>query len=201
MFLKIILKKKYLFEKKKKYLFLYFITWLIMLRRNYSVIFKITYINFLKLIYYALKILLKIYKQFNFFFFNYSKNIIKNFKLKNKIFKTHNLISYIIKITILKSNIYINITNIKGTILLASSSGLIKLKGSQKTKQLAYNRIIKFTKFKIRKLKNKIFAIHFIGIKPKYNRKKILKNFKKYFKIKNVKYFNLIAHNGCRLKK
>ena len=108
--------------------------------------------------------------------YNYQINPEKKFKLNNVNIKNYNLISYIIKITLLKSNIYINVTNIKGKILIACSSGIIKLKGSQKTKRLAYNRIIKFTKFKIRKLKNKIFAIHFMGIKS--NRKKLLKSFK-----------------------
>jgi len=135
-------------------------------------------------------ILIKTNKQFNFFF---------NILIANKNIKIYNLISYIIKITLLTSNIYINLTNIKGNIINACSSGKIKLKGSQKTKQLAYNRIVNFTKFKLKKLKNKNFAIHFIGLK--INRNKLLKNFKQYFYINNIKYFNLIAHNGCRLKK
>jgi ribosomal protein S11 len=125
----------------------------------------------------------------------FKKYFIKDYIIKNNFFNTSNLISYIIKITLLKSNIFINITNIKGIDLITCSSGLIDFKGSQKTKRLAYNRIIKYTKFKIRKLKNKIFTIHFKGKKSK--RKKLLKTFKKFFIIKNIKYFNLIAHNGC----
>jgi ribosomal protein S11 len=170
--------------------------WLKILKRNYSLI-KI--INVIKFNNYIVDVLAKINKQCNLFLYNYQTNPEKKFKLNNVNIKNYNLISYIIKITLLKSNIYINVTNIKGKILIACSSGKIKLKGSQKTKRLAYNRIIKFTKFKIRKLKNKIFAIHFMGIKS--NRKKLLKSFKKYFNIKNIKYYNLIAHNGCRLKK
>lgn len=180
-----ILKNTYIFLKKK-YIIIYLIMWLKILKRNYSLINSI---NLLKFNNYIVDL----------FLYNYQKNTEKKFKLNNVNFKNFNLISYIIKITLLKSNIYINVTNIKGKILIACSSGKINLKGSQKTKRLAYNRIIKFTKFKIRKLKNKIFAIHFIGIKS--NRKKLLKSFKKYFNIKNIKYYNLIAHNGCRLKK
>jgi ribosomal protein S11 len=193
--LQTILKNTYIFLKKK-YIIIYFIMWLKILKRNYSLI-KI--INVIKFNNYIVDVLAKINKQCNLFLYNYQKNPEKKFKLNNVNIKNYNLISYIIKITLLKSNIYINVTNIKGKILIACSSGKIKLKGSQKTKRLAYNRIIKFTKFKIRKLKNKIFAIHFMGIKS--NRKKLLKSFKKYFYIKSIKYYNLIAHNGCRLKK
>lgn len=193
--LQTILKNTYIFLKKK-YIIIYFIMWLKILKRNYSLI-KI--INVIKFNNYIVDVLAKINKQCNLFLYNYQINPEKKFKLNNVNIKNYNLISYIIKITLLKSNIYINVTNIKGKILIACSSGIIKLKGSQKTKRLAYNRIIKFTKFKIRKLKNKIFAIHFMGIKS--NRKKLLKSFKKYFYIKSIKYYNLIAHNGCRLKK
>lgn len=193
--LQTILKNTYIFLKKK-YIIIYFIMWLKILKRNYSLI-KI--INVIKFNNYIVYVLAKINKQCNLFLYNYQINPEKKFKLNNVNIKNYNLISYIIKITLLKSNIYINVTNIKGKILIACSSGIIKLKGSQKTKRLAYNRIIKFTKFKIRKLKNKIFAIHFMGIKS--NRKKLLKSFKKYFYIKSIKYYNLIAHNGCRLKK
>jgi len=193
--LQTILKNTYIFLKKK-YIIIYFIMWLKILKRNYSLI-KI--INVIKFNNYIVDVLAKINKQCNLFLYNYQTNPEKKFKLNNVNIKNYNLISYIIKITLLKSNIYINVTNIKGKILIACSSGIIKLKGSQKTKRLAYNRIIKFTKFKIRKLKNKIFAIHFMEIKS--NRKKLLKSFKKYFYIKSIKYYNLIAHNGCRLKK
>ena len=193
--LQTILKNTYIFLKKK-YIIIYFIMWLKILKRNYSLIKIINLIIFNN---YIVDVLAKINKQCNLFLYNYQTNPEKKFKLNNVNIKNYNLISYIIKITLLKSNIYINVTNIKGKILIACSSGKIKLKGSQKTKRLAYNRIIKFTKFKIRKLKNKIFAIHFMGIKS--NRKKLLKSFKKYFNIKNIKYYNLIAHNGCRLKK
>jgi ribosomal protein S11 len=193
--LQTILKNTYIFLKRK-YIIIYFIMWLKILKRNYSLIKIINLIIFNN---YIVDVLAKINKQCNLFLYNYQTNPEKKFKLNNVNIKNYNLISYIIKITLLKSNIYINVTNIKGKILIACSSGKIKLKGSQKTKRLAYNRIIKFTKFKIRKLKNKIFAIHFMGIKS--NRKKLLKSFKKYFYIKSIKYYNLIAHNGCRLKK
>lgn len=198
MFLKnIILKKtqktiskdlKYTIFLKKKYIYLFIYIWLKTIKQNN---FLIKYINFKKLIYFTLQLLLA--KKKKIFFLNFFPRNISND------FKKCNLVSYIIKITLLKSNIHINISDIKGSILIACSSGLIKLKGSQKTKKLAYNRILKFIKFKIRKFTNKIFAIHFFG--TKYTKKKLLKSFKKYFYIKNIKHFNLIAHNGCRLKK
>jgi len=177
----------FLYFKKNK-LLIYLIILLKLFKKN---CYLTKHINFAKLTNFIEKIL-EFNQSYNFF---YNKiNYIKNYKFNNS-----NLISYIIKITLLKSNIFINITNIKGIALITCSSGLIDFKGSQKTKRLAYNRIIKFTKFKIRKLKNKIFAIHFKG--RKYKRKKLLKTFKKFFIIKNIKYFNLTAHNGCRLKK
>jgi len=193
--LQTILKNTYIFLKKK-YIIIYFIMWLKILKRNYSLI-KI--INVIKFNNYIVDVLAKINKQCNLFLYNYQTNPEKKFKLNNVNIKNYNLISYIIKITLLKSNIHINITNTNGSILIACSSGLMKLKGSQKTKRFAYNRILKFTKFKIRKLTNKIFAIHFIG--NNYKKKYILKSFKKYFYIQSIKHFNLISHNGCRLKK
>lgn len=192
---KILLKKKslsinqkYIQFSKKKFIFLLLFIWLKTIKQNNLLV---KYINCIKLIAFTLQLLKR--KTNNFYFSNYFFIKIKNY------FKKCNLISHIIKITLLKSNIHINITNINGSTLIACSSGIIKLKGSQKIKKLAFNRIIKYTKFKIRKLRNKIFAIHFIGTKS--IKKKILKSFKKYFYIKNIKYFNLIAHNGCRLKK
>jgi ribosomal protein S11 len=197
MFLKTIINKKKILNNfsylKKKKLIIYLIILFKILKRN---CYLTKYINFAKFTNFIEKIL-KFNHSYNLFY--YKINSIKNYKLYDNFFSSSNLISYIIKITLLKSNIFINITNIKGIPLIACSSGLIDFKGSQKTKRLAYNRIIKFTKFKIRKLKSKVFAIHFKG--RKYKRKKLLKTFKKFFKIKNIKYFNLIAHNGCRLKK
>lgn len=193
MFLKTIINNKKIFnntsELKKNKLLIYSIILLKLLKRN---CYLTKTINFAKLTNFVRKILN----------FNQTPNLFLNkinYRINDNCFNNSNLISYIIKITLLKSNIFINITNIKGTALMTCSSGLIDFKGSQKTKRLAYNRISKFTKFKIRKLKNKIFAIHFKG--KKYKRKKLLKTFKKFFKIKNIKYFNLLAHNGCRLKK
>ena len=174
---------------RKNKLIIYSIIILKLLKRN---CYLTKTINFAKLANFIKKILE----------FNRMSNLFLNkinYRINDNLFNNSNLISYIIKITLLKSNIFINITNIKGTALITCSSGLVNFKGSQKTKRLAYNRISKFTKFKIRKLKNKIFAIHFKG--KKYKRKKLLKTFKKLFKIKNIKYFNLLAHNGCRLKK
>jgi ribosomal protein S11 len=180
--------KKYTIFSKKKYIYLIIFIWLKVIKQNN---FLIKNINFKKLIVFTLQILL-LKNNKSIFFNNLSLNI-------NNEFKTKNLINHIIKITLLKSNIYINITDIKGSVFIACSSGIVKLKGSQKTKKLAYNRIINFTKFKMRKLIEKSFAIHFIGTKA--TKKKLLKSFKNYFYIKNIKNFNLIAHNGCRLKK
>jgi ribosomal protein S11 len=183
-----IINKNYTIFSKKKYIYLILFIWLKIIKQNNYLIKKI---NFKKLILFTLQLLLL--KKNKSVFFNYFPLNVDNE------FKTYSLITHIIKITLLKSNIYINITDIKGSISKACSSGIVKLKGSQKTKKLAYNRIINFTKFKMRTLVKKIFAIHFIGTKT--TKKKLLKSFKNDFYIKNIKNFNLIAHNGCRLKK
>jgi len=136
-------------------------------------------------------------KKINLFYF--SKNLILNKNFDNFYSTNSNLISYILKITLLKSNIIFTLTNHKGTPLITYSSGLLNFKGTQKTKNLALNSIIKKILFKTKKLKTKTLAIHFKGLKK--NRKRLLNIILKIFYIKNIKYFNLTAHNGCKLKK
>ena len=130
-------------------------------------------------------------------FFSSSSGIIKLNKELN--ITNSNLISYILKITLSPSNIILSITNLKGIPLVTCSSGIVNFKGSQKTKRLALNSVLKKIKYKAKNLKNQTFVVHFQGIKR--NRNLLLNKIKTIFIIKNIKYFNLIAHNGCKPKK
>jgi ribosomal protein S11 len=143
-------------------------------------------LNFKNIIFFIKNLSLKLNK-------NSYNQIIKNEQQYTKIIK------YIIKINLLNSNIIINITNLKGTILASYSSGILNFTGNQKTKNLAIMNLLKKIKHKIKFLKNPFFAIHFKGIKK--NRRKILKEIKKDFKIKTIKLYNFCPHNGCRTKK
>jgi len=191
---KIIIKKKLLnntlYYKKKK-LLLYQIFLLKYCKQNFYQKTKNKNLN--KITYY-LKNILSLTKTNNFL---YDSKTVANLSNQNKnITKNSNLISYILKVTLLQSNIILSITNFKGTPLITCSSGIVNFKGSQKTKRLALNSVFKKIKYKTKKLKNKTFALHFQGIKR--NRRRLLNKIKNIFFIKNIKYFNLTAHNGCK---
>lgn len=150
--------------------------------------------NFKKVVSY-LKNILMLKKQNTFF---YSSSSIR--KLNKKLNITNsNLISYILNVTLSPSNIILSVTDLKGVPQATCSSGIVNFKGSQKTKRLALNSVLKKIKYKTKKLKNQTFVIHFQGIKR--NRNLLLNKIKTIFIIKNIKYFNLIAHNGCKPKK
>lgn len=137
-----------------------------------------------------------ILKKQNTFFYS-SSSITKLNKELN--IPNSNLISYILKITLSPSNIILSITDLKGVPQITCSSGIVNFKGSQKTKRLALNSVLKKIKYKAKKLKNQAFVIHFQGIKR--NRNLLLNKIKTIFIVKSIKYFNLIAHNGCKPKK
>ena len=107
--------------------------------------------------------------------------------------------SYILHVTLLNSNIIINITDIKGKLITSCCSGIMKFTGSQKTRYLALINVLKKIKHEIKYLKNNKFAIHFKGLKR--NRRIILKKLNKKINIQVIKFFNLSPHNGCRPKK
>jgi len=136
------------------------------------------------------------------YFSNIFKMLEKNkskFNDQQKFFFKTNLISYIINVRLLNSNIIINITDLKGAPLIYCSSGIVNFKGSQKTKQLALINVIKKVSYKSKILKNLHVTVHFKGTKK--NRKKVLNELKKIFLIKNIKIFNLAPYNGCRPQK
>lgn len=126
--------------------------------------------------------------------FNNDKN-----NLQKKMILNKNLITHIIHVNLLNSNIIVNITDLNGIPIIYCSSGIVNFSGSQKTKHLALQSIINKITYKSKNLNHNKFAIHFKGIKK--DRKKIYKKLKKKFEIKTLKVFNLSPHNGCRPRK
>lgn len=124
---------------------------------------------------------------------------ISNLRKKNIFHKNLKSFSYVLHVTLLNSNIIINITDLKGKLITSCSSGIMQFTGSQKTKYLALINILKKINHEIKYLKNKNFAIHFKGLKK--NRRIILKKLDKKINIQVIKFFNLSPHNGCRPKK
>ncbi len=147
------------------------------------------------------------YKYKNFFFLAIKLiKIIKNnfYKLSNQLIKnTHNfitLISYILTIHFYNSNIFINITDIKGKKnLYVLSSGILNIKSSKKNKNLVLKNIVKKVIFKLKYLNITFIALHIKSSKK--NRKYFIKELKKYFFLNYIKFYNLTPHNGCRPKK
>ena len=148
------------------------------------------------------------------FFLLLNINIIKKNKFINNLFlKMYNLrlishiqkrlflnkvYNYLFKINFLKSNIVINVTDIKGKPFVKTSSGLMHFKSKQKTKFLAFNSVFRKIKFEIRKKSHFNFSIH---VKGKGKKKKIFNLLKNYLELKAFSSFNLIPFNGCRQKK
>ena len=104
--------------------------------------------------------------------FNNDKN-----NLQKKMILNKNLITHIIHVNLLNSNIIVNITDLNGIPIIYCSSGIVNFSGSQKTKHLALQSIINKIIYKSKNLNHNKFAIHFKGIKK--DRKKIYKKLKK----------------------
>ena len=111
------------------------------------------------------------------------------------------IISSIIKIKFLKSNIMITLTDIKGNVETKLSSGLFGFKGSEKMSRYAILSIIKFLFFKIRSSEEKrVMSVHFMGMKKSFG-KNVIKYLKNFVTVKIIKFFNKVPHNGCKPKK
>ena len=131
----------------------------------------------------------------------YSNKIKNKNTISKKSFFKHNLLNYIIKITLTKTNIFLNITDIKGNLKVFLSSGSLNLKGRQKTTQpnsiiLLLKKLFLNAKF----LKNKTIGLQFKNIKP-YHELMILNILKNKIFIKYLRSYNCYPHNGCRPKK
>lgn len=151
--------------------------------------------NFKKLKY--IKKLLSIY-----ILFKFSKNL----NLINSNFNTNknvkqNLIKYIINIHFSNTNTLVNVTDVKGNPIILLTSGLIKLKGKEKkTQPIALLNIFKVLLVKAKFLFKTPVALHFKNVKTFYE-SFLINSLKNKVFIKAIRSYNLVAHNGCRLKK
>ena len=110
----------------------------------------------------------------------------------------HKIYNYLLKIIFLKSNILLNVTDIKGRIIVKSSSGSMHFKGKQKTKPFAINKVFKKIKFKLIKKLGYNFSVH---VKGKSKKKVIFNKLKNFLELKSMVSFNLSPFNGCRQRK
>ena len=134
--------------------------------------------------------------------FKFSKNL--NFVNINENFKKNarqNLIKYIINIHFSNTNTLVNVTDIKGNPIILLTSGLIKLKGKEKkTQPIALLNIFKVLLVKAKFLFKTPIALHFKNVKTFYE-SFLINSLKNKVFIKAIRSYNLVAHNGCRLKK
>lgn len=111
-------------------------------------------------------------------------------------------IRYVIVIKLMKTNILININDMKGKPLFNLTSGIANLKGKQKTKQpSALINLLRILIAKNKYLKAFPVAVHFYHFKRIYLESLAVRYLKQKFFITSVKSYNLLAHNGCRQKK
>ncbi len=146
---------------------------------------------------------------------NKSVNIIKHIKLikllkkskenllKNQkcFFIKQNNVSYIINITLTSTNTLVTVTDIKGNVLISTSSGAMRLTKFQKRVQPnallnIFKMVLKNSKF----LKGSVVAMHFNNVK-RFHELFFLSTLKEFFMIKSFQSDNLFPHNGCRPKK
>jgi ribosomal protein S11 len=113
----------------------------------------------------------------------------------------HNVVKYVIKVILSTTNIIINITDIKGNVILSISAGTLKLTKFQKRKQpTALLSVLKLLFLKATFLRNKAVAIHFRNVK-RFHESLFINSLKTKLFIKSFQSYNLSAHNGCRPKK
>lgn len=149
----------------------------------------------------------------NFKKFKYTKKLINMFilfkfskslhflNMNNKKNVKQNLIKYIINIHFSNTNTLVNVTDIKGNPLIILTSGLIKLKGKEKkTQPIALLNIFKVLLIKAKFLFKTPIALHFKNVKTYYE-SFLINSLKNKVFIKTIRSYNLVAHNGCRLKK
>jgi ribosomal protein S11 len=143
------------------------------------------------------------------------KKHIKLFKTINKKkvnkYKYESLfpILYIIRVIVLAKNTILQVTNIKGDIILScSASSSLKLRGKQLTLQpkvlfSLFKYFLKRIKFlENKKRDGKLFvALHSKSIKENLLKLILKKLKKKKVYIKIINYFNFFPHNGCRPEK
>ena len=114
---------------------------------------------------------------------------------------TNDYVSYIININITLTNTILNVTDIKGNVLISMSSGSVNLISRQKKQQpLALINLFKSLTIKAKFLNNKPIALHFKNTKSFYE-SLVINLLKTKYYIVSIQSHNLSPHNGCRPKK
>jgi ribosomal protein S11 len=134
--------------------------------------------------------------------------LLKNRKyLKNYFQKSIRNIKYIVVISVLKSNTFVHLTDVKGNLKLLISAGTANLSGKrQKSKlELALSRVLTVLTTKTQYLTNQSILVHIKNaplIKSKSYIRYIIGNIlEKRFNIVHFVNSTLLPHNGCRPKK
>lgn len=118
----------------------------------------------------------------------------KKLKLKNK---HYYFTKFIINITFKKSNSFLHVINcVTNKNYFFSAKALLKKKNFQNNQLENFYKIL-ITKFKY--IKNKPIVINFFNIETNY--KWFIQKISQNFFLILIKFYNKIAHNGCRLKK
>ena len=127
----------------------------------------------------------------------------KKIFIKNKtcFFIKQSSVSYIINITLTSTNTLVTVTDIKGNVLISTSSGVTKSTKFQKRSQpTALLNLFKVILVKSKFLKNSVVSIHFNNVK-RFHELFCLSVLKEFFYIKSFQSNNLLPNNGCRPKK
>jgi len=131
--------------------------------------------------------------------------IVSNKKLflneRNTQYLNQNVIRYIINIISFPSNTVVNVTDVRGKVLVTVSEGLVNI--SKESKQLKSVQIIKIFKTLFVKagfLKNTAVSVNFKNVK-RYQESFVINLLNTKVFIKSIQSFTLVPHNGCRPKK
>lgn len=133
---------------------------------------------------------------------NKSITHLRFFLSKVSVFKSKNLINYIIGVSIYKTKIIIHLSDIKGTIKFFCTAGSLGIKRKQTNKKIAVLlKLIKIMMYKIKYVSKKdLIALHL------KNCNKQLSTFisvflSKYYNIEFIRVDNNKPYNGCRPRK
>jgi hypothetical protein len=126
-----------------------------------------------------------------------------SYVLKQKsVFNDNLMITYVITLTVTKTNFYLNISDLTGKLKLSVSAGNFKsLRGVKNRKALkisSFNAILKLI-YKQKYLVGKPIALHLRN--KEYVPRRFLKQLKKKRFLKIITFFNRTPFNGCRKKK
>ena len=120
---------------------------------------------------------------------------------KNTFNINHNIINYVINIISFPSNTFVNVTDVRGKVIVSVSEGLVDIsKSSKKSQSSSVLKLFKSLLVKSNFLKNKPVTINFKNVK-RYQEVLFLKILQSKMFIKSVQSFTNLPHNGCRPKK